>query len=159
VYFVTNAISHLLPALGARLLTEGMPMHLLRDATLRRSADGSIQLRLDPGSGSAPDAEATLRPASGPAELPQSWLEYWPNYRDFLSYCVPQDRALATQPLSHRTTRQEIQLGILLDVCQPLTGEVGSAAARALVGDAEPVCFRVPALTFRFDGEHYDEWR
>jgi hypothetical protein len=28
-----------------------------------------------------------------------------------------------------------------------------------LVGDAIPLCFRVPALSFRFEGELYDAWR
>ena len=159
VYFVTNAVSHLLPALGARLLTEGMPMHVLHAARLERDQDGAIRLLLDPGTGSAPDANLSLRPLPGTPALPASWQIAWRNYREFLAYCVPQDRALATQPLRRRTTRQEIELGIPLDACEPLEGSVTSAAARAFVGDAVPLCFRVPALTFRFEGELYDAWR
>jgi hypothetical protein len=156
IYFVTNAISHLLPALGARLLTEGMPMHLLKRAEVTRSADGELFVLLDPGAGSGPDVTLSLWP--GAPSWVGAWAECWPNFSAFLGYCVPQDRALAAQPLRRRTARQEIDLGIPLAVCEPLVGEVSSLRARALVGDAEPVCFRVPKLSFAFNGEAYDAW-
>ena len=158
IYFVTNAVSHVLPALGARLLTEGMPMHLLEQAELTRAEDGQLRVVLTPGQGSAPDAQLALRAASGVPDWSGVWAAAWPNFRAFLGYCVPQDRALSTQPLRRRTARQEIDLGIALDACQPLEGRVTSQAARALIGDASPLCFRVPALAFAFDGELYDAW-
>ncbi|HXK18617.1 MAG TPA: DUF2071 domain-containing protein [Polyangiaceae bacterium] len=158
VYFVTNAISHLLPALGARLLTEGMPMHVLEHAEVTRSSQGELRVVLEPGTGSAPDAALTLRPQPGAPPWDGAWRACWPNFREFLAYCVPQDRALATQPLRRRTSRQEIQLGIPLSDCAPLEGSVSSRAARALIGDASPLCFGVPALNFAFDGELFDAW-
>jgi len=39
--------------------------------------------------------------------------------------------------------------------CEPLEGEVRSRAARALAGDAAPVCFRVAKVAFRFTGEEH----
>jgi hypothetical protein len=158
VYFVTNAVSHLLQALGARLLTEGMPMHLFARAQLTRASDGELGVVLEPGTGSAPDASLSLRPRQGSASWDGPWLACWPNFQEFLAYCVPQDRALASQPLRRRTARQEIQLGIPLSACQPLEGRVTSRAAQALVGAAEPLCFRVPSVNFAFDGELYDAW-
>jgi len=158
VYFVTNAISHLLPALGARLLTEGMPMHLLHRAELTQAQDGELRVVLDPGSGSAPDARLSLRPQAAPPTWDGAWRVCWPNVQEFLAYCVPQDRALATQPLRRRTSRQEIQLGIPLSACQPLEGSVSSRAAEALIGRAQAICFRVAAVPFAFDGESFDPW-
>ena len=73
-----------------------------------------------------------------------------------LAYVVPQDRGFSTQPWHGRVTRQEIRLAIPIEVCEPLEGRVSSRAARAIVGEAEPFCFRVPAVRFRFDAEEYD---
>ncbi|HVY32676.1 MAG TPA: hypothetical protein VHB79_39340 [Polyangiaceae bacterium] len=91
------------------------------------------------------------------APTPISSAECWPNYREFLAYSVPQDRALSPVPARRLTSRQEIELGIPLDGCEPLTGSVVSRAARAIAGDAVPLCFRVPAVGFRFEGEHLDD--
>lgn len=155
IFFVTNAITNTFQALGARLLTEGMPMHVLRAGEVRRAADGTLTVQLDPGKGSAPDAEATLTPAREPV-LDGSWKACFPTFRDFLAYCVPQDRALSTQPSAGTVTRQEIDLGIPLDACEPLAGQVRSRSARAIAGDAEPLCFRVPKVSFRFEVEEKD---
>lgn len=155
IFFVTNAITNTLQALGARMLTEGMPMHVLRSGEVRRDADGTLHVSLDPGTGSAPDADATLAPASEPA-LEGPWKACFAGFRDFLAYCVPQDRAMSTQPSAGTVTRQEIDLGIPLDACEPLTGTVRSRAARAIAGDAEPVCFRVPKVSFLFEVEEKD---
>jgi hypothetical protein len=153
ITFVTNAISSTAYALGARLLCEGMPMHVPRLAEVATTADGVIAVRLDPGGGSAPDLEARLRPSPPPTDGP--WRTGFATWRDFLAYVVPQDRALSTQPWRGRLTAQEIELGIPLGVCQPLGGEVRSSRARELVGEAEPIAFLVPRVTFLFEREDH----
>ena len=155
IYFLTNSITRAGPALAARLLTEGMPMHVLARGEITRKPDGEMVVELDPGDGSAPDAVMKLRPAKTP-ELTGAWRECWPDYRSFLAYCVPQDRAMSSQPLRRRVSRQEIDLGIPLDACEPLEGSVDSRAARAIAGDAEPLCFRVPCVSFEFSLEAHD---
>jgi hypothetical protein len=155
IYFVTNAISATIPSLCARLLSEAMPMHVFAHAELSRGPDGGVALRLEPGEGSAPDARASLAPCAAPA-LEGAWRECFGSFQGFLAYCVPQDRAMSTQPWRPRVTRQEIHLGIPLDRCEPLAGEVTSRAARAIAGDALPLCFRVPSVRFRFAEEAYD---
>lgn len=152
VYFLTNAISSTLHALTARLLAEGMPMHVLSRGEVKAGRDGTFSLLLDPGRGSAPDAEGTLRPSAAQPLAPP-WSECFSSFHDFLAYCVPQDRALSTQPWRARVTRQEINLGISLDSCEPLDGEIASRAAQNIVGDAKPLCFRVARVAFRFSGE------
>jgi hypothetical protein len=158
IFFVTNAITSTPQALGARMLTEGMPMHVLRRGEVKRERDGALHVTLDPGNGSAPDAEATLSPAPEPV-LEGPWKACFGTFRDFLSYCVPQDRAMSTQPAAGTVTRQEIELGIPIDICQPLAGEVRSRAAAAIAGSAPPLCFRVPKVLFRFEIEEKDALR
>jgi Uncharacterized conserved protein (COG2071) len=155
VYFVTTAISSTPHALAGRLLSEGVPMHVWRRADLARDASGTIHLSIEPGGGTAPDARATLRPSLD-RTIPQEWKRCFDDWKGFLGYCVPQDRAMTFQPWYDRVTRQEIELGISLDECRKLEGRVESAAARAIVGDAEPVCFHVPLVKFRFEREEYD---
>ncbi|MFC4068831.1 DUF2071 domain-containing protein [Actinoplanes subglobosus] len=154
VHFVTTAVDHPAHALGGRLLCEALPMHLLREAAVETPDDTTVTVRLDPGRGSAPDVSARLTVAPDPADGP--WDAAFTSFKDMLAYVVRQDRALSVQEWHHHTTRQEIRLDIALDDCRPLTGPVRSAAARALVGDAEPFSFHVPAVRFRFDSETHE---
>jgi hypothetical protein len=148
IYFVTNAITSTLYGISARLLSEGMPMHVLQNAEVN-----SGRVYLNPGNGTAPDCDAVLHhspiPESGP------WSCCFKSWKDFLAYAVPQDRALSTQPWCKRITIQEIHLGIPLDICQPLEGEVHSDAVAAIVGEAKPFCFFVPHVNFLFEREEF----
>jgi hypothetical protein len=155
VYFVSTAISSVPHALAGRLLSEGVPMHVPERAELTCDAGGTFRLSVRPGRGTAPDVDATLKP-SDDGSLPAVWTECFGDWTGFLAYCVPQDRAMSCQPWYGRVTRQEIELGIPLESCRRLQGTVASAAARAVVGDAPPVYFHVPAVTFRFEREEYD---
>jgi len=155
IYFVTTAISQTLPALLARLLSEGIPMHVEQRGLVTANGDGSFEVCLDPGAGSAPDLVMSLQPASLPVLAPP-WNTCFGSFRDMLAYCVPQDRAMSSQPWYNRVTRQEIELGIPLDACEPLTGTIVSKAAQAIIGEAQALCFRVPQVTLRFKHEEHD---
>jgi hypothetical protein len=154
VHFVTTAIDQPAYALGARLFCEAMPMHLLRRGSVETAGDATVLLRLDPGLGSAPDAEAVLTFAPAPADGP--WSPAFTTYENMLEYVVPQDRALSVQPWHRWVTRQEIQLDLTPAGCLPLTGHVRSEATRTLVGDAEPFSFYVRRMTLHFDTEEHD---
>ncbi len=155
VYFVTNAVASTPHALAARLLSEGMPMHVFRNAAVQAGDDRTCRIVLDPGQGSAPDLEAVLRPSD--AVLPGSpWNECFESYTAMLAYCVSQDRAFSSQPWYGRITRQEISLRIPLESCEPMAGEVHSHVAAAYVGDATPLCFRVGKVAFCFEREEHD---
>ncbi|HEX7897313.1 MAG TPA: DUF2071 domain-containing protein, partial [Planctomycetota bacterium] len=78
IYFVTNAIASTPHALAARMLSEGMPMHVLKAAELSET-----RLRLDPGRGSAPDVEAEFRPAAAPERGP--WTSAFATWKDALA--------------------------------------------------------------------------
>ena len=130
-------------------------MHVPRHTDLSSDDDGTLHLTIEPGGGTAPDVRATLRPTDD-RSLPPPWDECFGDWQGFLSYCVPQDRALSSQPWYGRVTRQEIELGIPLESCRRFEGPVESRAAREIVGDVTPVCFYVAAVKFRFAGEAYD---
>jgi hypothetical protein len=154
-YFVSTAVNSTFVGVMGRLMAEGLPLHIFERARLWNTGDGTLYLRVQPGAGTAPDAEALLRLSN---ERPTSgaWSLCFESYEAMLAYVVPQDRAFSVQPWHARVTRQEIQLGIPLEACQPLEGEVTSATARALVGESTPFCFRVPSVAFRFDEQVYD---
>jgi hypothetical protein len=154
IYFVTNTITTLIHSLGARVMAEGMPMHLAARGEVAREADGTMRVTIDPGQGSAPDAQIVARPSSNRV-LEGPWTECFDSYEAMLAYTVPQDRAMSAQPWKGWVTCQEIDLGIPIDICEPLEAEVKSRAAEAIVGDARPLCFRVPTVRFRFDGEEH----
>jgi hypothetical protein len=155
VYFLTSATDSTPCALAVRLLSEGMPMHPLRRAAVQVGDSRGCRVRLDPGAGSGPDVEAMLRPGIAALAGPP-WSECFGGYRALLSYCVPQDRAFSVQPWYGRITRQEVVLGIALDSCEPLQGEVRSQTATALVGDTVPVCFRFARLALCFERQEHD---
>lgn len=154
VYFTTTAIDARLQSLGARLMAEGVPMHLLHSARLRRSTEGHLTGELDPGAGSAPDARLDLKPSA--RELPSAWAACFADYEAMLRYIVPQDRAMTVRAGTEEVVRQEIDLGIALTACEPLAGTVSSRAAEAMVGQATPLCFRVPQVMFRFTHQQRD---
>ena len=155
IYFISTAITALPNALAARFLSEGVPMHVPRDAEMSLRPDGSIIVQIEPGSGSAPDVNALLSPTAVPEMIPP-WNECFSDFQAFLEYCVPQDRAMSSQPWYRRITRQEIRLDIPLQSCQPLVGTVTSRAAVEIAADATPLCFGVAQVQFRYDGEQYD---
>jgi hypothetical protein len=155
IYFISTAISALPNALAARFLSEGVPMHVPQSAEVTPRPDGSIVVRIEPGCGSAPDVDAVLSPAAAP-ELIAPWSDCFADFHAFLAYCVPQDRAMSSQPWYRRITRQEIRLDIPLEACRPLAGSVVSHAAYRIAGDAAPLCFGVTQVAFRYDGEQYD---
>ena len=154
ISFVTNAIDHLGQALGARLFSEAMPMHVLARAELRRDGD-ALALELHGGGGTAPDARLSLKRCAA-RTLPPEWETVFGSFDAMLAYVVPQNRALSSQPHHGRITRQEIHLPIEPGDCTLLEGTVESAAARALVGDAAPLCFHVPKVSFLFSEERHE---
>ncbi len=72
VHFVTNAIGNVVQALGARLMSEGMPMHVLARGEVLRTPEGAIHVTLDPGAGTAPDAELDLGAAGAHRAAPRA---------------------------------------------------------------------------------------
>ncbi len=158
ITFFTNAVSTTLHALGARLMTDGAPMHRIGHSRLdREPTSGRVTLVIDPAGGTAPDLLLDLAPTDD-RTLRGVWASCFADYDAMLAYTVPQDRALATQPWRRTTSRDEISLDIPLTSCEPLAGEVTSRAAAAVVGEAVPLCFRVAKVDFVLAQEVVDHW-
>ena len=154
VYFITTAITNVWIAVMARLFAEGVPMHVPELAELKSKSDGTFQVLIAPGQGSAPDLRAFLRPIDRP-RLPVRWSECFSDYDEFLEYCVPQNRALAPQPWYRRVAHQQIELSVPPEKCQALDGSVQSTLLQQLVGDIAPLSFTLPAVTFHFQYESF----
>jgi len=154
IQFLTTAITSTPHALATRLLAEGVPMHVPASATVDRGSGGEIAIVIDPGAGTAPDVRGSLAETVPPALEPR-WSLCFGSWREFLAYCVPQDRAL-TVSAEGRVARQEIVLDIPIESCVPLAGRVLSRAAEALVGGEVPISFLVPRVAFRFEREVID---
>jgi hypothetical protein len=87
------------------------------------------------------------------------WKECFATWEEMLAYIVPQDRAMcvAWRGSERWVVRQEIELGIPLSSCEPMSGSVESAAAGAVVGEAgEALCFVVERVAFSFTREGWD---
>jgi len=149
IYFVATVVTHPAVAFGGRILSDGVPMHLAQHGTVTRDGAGNVSVLLEPGAGSAPDMMASLSPCEKP-ELVGAWKECFGTFDQFLAYCVPQDRAMSVQPWYAQVTKQEINLGIPLTICEPLQGEVHSKTVENLIGTETPICFRVPQVNFSF---------
>lgn len=144
-------------------MSDGVPMHVPAKAMVSAevpsgdggpataSGAGRIDVVMEPGSGSSPDLVAHLVPGVAETDMTGHWFDCFMTYEGFLSYCVPQDRAMSSQPWYHRITTQEIHLGIPISACQHLEGKVQSKTIEQLLGDAEPVCFLVPKVNFLFE--------
>lgn len=159
IYFVSTTISDTMLGLVARWLSDGVPMHVMEQGSVACN-ENAVRVRIDPGNGSAPQLEASLRHCTAPT-LSGNWQECFQDFDQFLAYCVPQDRALSSQPWYERTTSQEINLNIAFSDCQPLEGEVQSRTISQLLGDGllSTICFRVPSVSFVFDRVERVPWK
>lgn len=160
IFFVETVVSDPMVALGGRTLTDGVPMHLASVASVTVSDAGEVLVELNRGLGSAPDLKANLVTSERP-QFTGVWQECFGDFDSFLSYCVPQNRAMSTQSWYLQSTRQEIDLGIPLESCQSLSGEVVSNSVTELIGTvSSPVCFRVPKVKFalkKIEREFYQD--
>lgn len=150
IFFIATVVTNSAVAFGGRLLADGVPMHIAERGTITAGGDGKFTVTLVPGKGSAPDIVANLEPCEKPI-FTGAWQECFGDFDSFLAYCVPQDRAISGQPWYQQITKQEINLGIPLDECEPLDGTVRSQTIEQLLGrGAKPICFRVPKVNFAF---------
>lgn len=161
VFFVSTTLSKLLPAMLARMLSRGVPMHVPARSSLtvvsspEQAAGGEdVQLELAPGQGSAPDLKGRLRSAGATMLLPKGkWSTCFGSYDALLRYAVPQGRALSVQSWDGRVTAQEIDLPAPPDSCLPLAGSLQSDAVKRMCGEGQPVCFLLPEVQFTMTGE------
>lgn len=157
IYFIATIITNTFSALFARAVSDGVSMHVPQSGSLKVSEGGRVHIDLVKGNSSSPDLKAAVEPCDKDAELPEPWKTCFDTFPAFLAYCVPQDRAMYSQPWYNRIVRQEIFLGIPLDVCERMRAEIASDAIREITGDASPpLVFRVPEVDFLFTKIEYD---
>jgi hypothetical protein len=150
VYFPTSGLTSTLHALPARWASNWMPLHVLAGARLEVTEAGA-DIALDPGAGSGPRLNATLRPLDDRA-LREPWAAAFATLDEVLATVLPQERALFT---SERGTQcQEVRLEPSGEV-RWLTGDVLSPVLESWTGAAplRALAFHVPALRFSLSPE------
>lgn len=154
-YLISSAVGSTAHALVGRAWGECAALHVPRRADLVRDASGTVHLSVEPGGGTAPDVRATLRPNLDKA-LPPEWEACFHDWTGLLEFCVAEERVLSAQPWLGRVVRQEVAPAVPPQKCQRLEGVVESRTAAALVGEARPLCFYVPAARFRVQTRPHD---
>ena len=149
VYFLSTVISNTLMALTGRLIAYCVPMH--RGLGMRVEVVGS-EVTLGIGTGGGFGLAARLRVSEAVWPAAGVWAECFGSFEEFAAYCVPQERTLYEQAWDGRITSQEITLGSAVGV-RMLGGTVESATLAVLTGEAEAVCFLLPRVAFRLEGE------
>ena len=151
VVFWTNAVDSGLYCAGARLLSDGLPAHVWRSASLVRSGT-TTTANLDPGDGSAPPLELEVTDAEA-SRLPGDFAAFG-SYRDAVSYLVDQDAAERIHRATGLRSRSRIRIPIDPDVVRPVDVTVmTSATLEPIVVGCEPLAFVVPHVSFSTRGE------
>lgn len=151
VAFVSTTISNPISAFMARFASEGLPMQIPAKSGVVAQDEDSYQVWLETGTSSAPDLSLFFQKDESARQLDEAWAQCFDDYRAAIEYIIPQDRVFSSQPWYKQLTRQEIRLGIQYEDCQPVHGTVVSNTLSSIIGEAEPICFRVARVEFRYD--------
>ncbi|PZP27910.1 MAG: hypothetical protein DI603_20665 [Roseateles depolymerans] len=153
VLFTHNAISQLPYVLGARLFSDGLPVHLPRRFS-HGWADGLLHTDIDPGAGSAPALRASLQllddaALSGADAVLQAC---GPGWAAAVRRLTLQDAAVVPLPEGPGCALVDIALPIDPAQVRPARLRPGSLhcpVLQALQPQGGPLCFVVPAVDFQ----------
>ena len=152
VYFLKAVQSNGLVVAAARVLCDGLPSHL-PEAFRHERVDGDLVTTIVSGKGRAPDLYSRVRPSEF-LELPIDWKSQFDSTDQAVRYLVAQSKAV--RPLPHLGKICDCYISIPIDPSEVVPArvvEMRSGFLQALVGDAEPFAFVVPAVRFQALGE------
>ena len=141
VYFLHSLLGSTAMALGARLLSDGLPATARPDMQLERVGGHTVIV------GGRPDLFATV--AEGERELPADWAALFGDWTEAVRAMTTAGGAQDVDPVWGAVFRAAIDLRIAPASVQP--GKVvawQSLALRRIVGEAEPFAFVVPSVRF-----------
>jgi hypothetical protein len=92
VAFLANSIDHPLYVLGARLGSDGLPVHLPAHARFER-VQQTLRVDIEPGQGSALSVRATVRESES-ALLPAAFASVFGDFAQAVAFLVPQNAAV-----------------------------------------------------------------
>lgn len=159
IAFFHNGIDNALYCLGARLMADGLPVHLWANAHHER-IDDAVHSELDPGDGSAPSLRCRvreLRPDDAQTrELPPAFAQRFPDWTATVDYLVRQDRGERIHEAVGLRSRSAIHIPIdPADAHPAVVEELSSETLADLVIGCDVLAFVVPRVDFAALGEHW----
>jgi len=157
VLFTHNAINQLPYVIGARLFSDGLPVHLPTRFE-HGWGNGLLNTDIDPGFGSAPALRASLKLLGEPPLASSTPVRqaFGPAWESAVQRLALQDAALVPLPDGSASALVDIDLPISPGQVRPaqlLPGSLSCPILEALQPQGEPLCFVVPAVAFRVLGE------
>lgn len=154
VAFLANAIDHAAYFCGARLLCDGLPVHLLKSAHFDATGD-TIDVALTPGQAVALHLRAQAATTTD-RTLPASFSEHFADFQTAIAYLVPQNAALSALITTGQWCASHIVVKAPLDGASPCRliapPELGPPFAE-IVDHAEPFVFLLQGVQFQVLGE------
>ncbi len=153
VFFLKNVIDHPAYVVGSRMLSDGLPAHLPAQMVHARCRD-TIETRISPGDGSAPDLVATVRETEN-RRVPAELRSLGETFEDVLAYLVPRGAAVRTHPAVGLRSASLIVVDPGEVRPLELTAPVESAWLAPIVEGAEPFAFVIREVRFAATGERW----
>lgn len=156
VVFLANAIDHSAYFLGARLLCDGLPVHLLESAHFDTTG-ATIDVALAPGQAVALQLRARAETTTD-RTLPASFSEHFADLQTAIVYLVPQNAALSALDTTGQWCAAHIVVKAQLDGARPCRLiaplELGPPFAE-IIEQAEPFVFLLERVRLDVLGETY----
>lgn len=159
IAFFANAIDNPLYCLGARLMADGLPVHLLSSARHERDGD-TVRTELAPGDGSAPDLHTVVREVeAGETDaygLPPAFAERFADWHAAVDYLVRQERGERIHEAVGLRSVSAISIPIDPAQARPAVLEqLKSETLVELTADCDGLAFVVPEVKFSALGERW----
>ena len=152
IWFLRTAVGSPALALGARLLSDGLPAQLPARLEHRRDGDG-WWTSIEPGFGGAPDLRLRLAEARLP-KPPKAWQRIHREWEDLVWHIVGVDRGVRVLNDADGRVETAISVRTSLDDVLPATiEEFSSDVLGPLVDGCPALAFVLPRVTFRVLGE------
>lgn len=157
IAFFTNGIDNALYCLGARLMADGLPVHLFARARHER-VGGAIHTELVPCDGSAPALRSLVRelePGAAPT-LPPAFAERFADWPAAVDYLVRQDRGERIHEAVGVRSISAIRIRIDPASVRPAAiEELASATLGDIIAGCDALAFVVPEVSFAALGERW----
>jgi uncharacterized protein YqjF (DUF2071 family) len=156
IYFFKTVVSHPEVVVGSRLFADGLPSHAALELSHRRDG-ATIQTRIIPGDGSAPDLDVVVR-SIDTKSLPAEWNAHFETWQEAVRYLVEQNSAVSVSAEHHRLCVSHIDIPMQVETIQPSEVELlESDFLKDLIFEAPVFAFIVPAVGFRATGEEWTD--
>ena len=155
IAFFMNGLDNAIYTVGARLLADGLPVHVLASAEHERRSE-RVHTALDPGTGSGPSLQTVVREDEAGRALPAAFAERFESWDAAVDYLVRQDRAERIHGAIGLRSVSEIRIPIDPAEARPAIVEsLESATLGSIIDGCDALAFVVPQVDFAALGERW----